>query len=127
MKKMKGLIAAAALSTLASLAYANGPVTVINNTHHEISFSSSFCGSDSKMCTLLNHKSLDKKGSNANSITLTAPLGKDKLTLHDISTVSRGKSPVISTRITPCEIPSNASVVILDDFGTSFIYCHLAF
>lgn len=126
MLSLKKLLGFAALSFVSSVALANSPITVVNNTNNTLLFSSSFCGKDTKMCTLLGNKSLAAKGKKANSMNLIAPIDKDTLTISNVSEIEKHKNTTIASRTIPCEVPAKANVVILDDLGTSNIYCLFA-
>ena len=121
MKNLIHVICASTLCIASSAVLAASPVTIINNTSTDINIGYSHCNAE-QFCNMVQSASINNKTSGKNSLTVMAPMGMERLSINSAA-FAADLAGNLGSLTTGCQVPDDANVVILDNYGSKKIVC----
>lgn len=100
------------------------PVMIVNNSALPITISYSLCDAQKQMCTTVKENSIDSVQSGNNHLSIVAEMQPKLEHLYIVSAVAKdANGQQVATLQKTCDLPEDASAVILNNHGTSRLIC----
>lgn len=125
--KSKLLVIATILSMSMSMsAVASRNVTVVNHNKNSLSVNFTLCNHDKTFCTHIKSNQIAAIGTGNNSLHIIVPNNEHKYFTINSATELDSSGNTIAELNGPCELRYGFDSIILNDHGTSRLFCEQA-